>query len=215
MSRRALLLALLFALLASGCSYAPLLSKPTPALPDEPGRLHVWIIDADGTSQLGFSFIVADEADWTSTRPNNKKFNITLGKTGKLDGETQQIEALIINMDVPFQPVERFMAQIKKNVEDTYVGSADFKLHTFDVQPYPNNPQCVKSHILRQDTRGTADPNGIKKWHEQYALSCGSALYKRFGYEIRYQQWYFTGNRDTQLEEKAEQVFASLRIKEQ
>jgi len=165
----------------------------------------------DGRSRLGFSFIAPDEAGWTRTR---SKLGMTLDKTDQLDGETQQIDALIINMDVPFQPVERFMAQIKKNVEETYVDSADFKLHAFNVEPYANNSQCVKSHILRQDTRGSVDPNGIKKWHEQYALSCGSAIYPRFGYEIHYQQWYYTGNRDPQLEEKAERVFASFRIED-
>jgi|GEM_PF-1483479 len=213
MSRRALL-AVLFALLGSGCSYLPLLSKPAPARPDEPGRVYVWVSDADGTSQLGFSFIAPDEPDWTSTRRNNKKLNLLLEKAGKLDGEVQQIDALIINMDVPFQPVERFIAQIKKNVEETYVDNHDFKLHVFEVEPYAGNAQCVKSHILRQDTRGSADPNGIKKWHEQYALSCGSAKYPRFGFEIRYEQWYFGDNRDKQLQEKAEQVFASFRIED-
>jgi len=213
MAHRKLLLVLLFALLVSGC-YLPsaFKPKPAPAPPDEPGRLHVGVVDADGTSQLGFSFIAPDEPDWTNTR---KKLDVTLYKAGKRDGENQQIEAIIINMDVPFQPVDRFITQIKKNVEETYVDNHDFKLHAFDVQPYAGNAQCVKSHILRQDTRGSTDPGGIKKWHEQYALSCGSAKYKRFGYEIRYQQWYFSGNRDTQLEEKAEQVFASLRIEEQ
>jgi len=198
-------------LLLSACSYLPTATPPTPALPDEPGRLQVGVIGTDGTSRLGFSFIAPDEAGWTNTR---SKLGITLDKAGKLDGETQQIEGIIINMDVPFKPVERFMAQIKKNVEETYVNSADFKLHTFDVQPYANNPQCVKSHILRQDTRGSADPSGIKKWHEQYALSCGSARYPRFGFEIHYQQWYFGDNRDPQLAEKAEQVFASFRIED-
>jgi len=212
MVRTALLSLALFALFSSACSYLPSASAPVQRPPDEPGRLYVGVIGTDGTSQLGFSFVVADKADWTSTHKNNKKLDITLHKAGKLDGEMQQIEALIINLDIPFQPPERFMAQIKKNVEETYAGSPDFKLHAFEVGPYANNSQCVKSHILRQDTRGTADPNGLKKWHEQYALSCGSVQYKRFGFEIRYQQWYYTGNRDKQLENKAEQVFASFRI---
>jgi len=142
----------LFTLLSSACSYLPSASAPVQRPPDEQGRLYVWIIGADDTSQLGFSFIVADKTDWTNTRKNNKKSNITLDKAGNLDGETEQIEALIINMDVPLKPLERFMAQIKKNVEETYVGSPDFKLHLFEIEPYANNAQCVKSHIVRQDT---------------------------------------------------------------
>jgi len=211
MPRRALLGFGFFTLL-SACSLLPTEPAPAPqttqAVPDEPGRQHVGIVDKDGKSALGFSLVPPDEPGWTQTR---EKLGINLQKPGTLAEENQQIEAYIMNMDIPLQPLERFIAQIKNNIEQGYAKDPDFKLQEVQVAAYAGNPQCVKSHILLQDLR---DKSSKEKWSEQYVLSCGSAKYRRFGFEVRYYQRYFTGNRDSALDDKAERVFASFRIED-
>jgi len=208
MSHRTLLLMVFCALFSTACTT---LFPPSPApapQPDEPGRLHVGIAGTDDKSVLGFSFMAPDETGWTQTR---EKLGISLEKPGALADENQGIVGYIMNMDIPIKPLERFIAQIKTNIKQSYANNPNVKLQTVEVAPYANNPQCAKVHILLQDLR---DKSSKEKWSQQYVLSCGSAKYPRFGFELRYYQRYFTGNRDSALDDKVERVFASFRIED-
>lgn len=172
----------------------------------------ITIAIADQSSILGFSFAPPDESGWNETRAG---LSTTLKKTGKLADENEEIEAYLIKLDTPFNPISSYIEYIKENVQAAYAKNQEFKLQTLDIKEYPQNSQCARVYLLLEDLRKVrVDNDQPRKWSEQHMLSCGSPKYKRMGFEIRYYQRYYDQNKDDQLSAKADRLFESLVIED-
>lgn len=176
------------------------------------GSKRITIAIADKTSVLGFGFTPPNESGWSETRSG---LSTTLKKTGKSADENEEIEAYLIKLDIPFNPIFSYIEYLKKNIQEAYAKNLEFKLQALDVKEYPQNSQCVRVHLLLEDQRKVSTNNSQpKKWSEQHMLSCGSPKYKRMGFEIRYYQRYYDQNKDDQFSDKADRLFDSLVIED-
>lgn len=172
----------------------------------------ITIAIADQTSVLGFSFTPPNESGWSETRSG---LNTKLKKAGKSADENEEIEAYLIKLDIPFNPIFSYIEYLKKNIQEAYAKNLEFKLQALDVKEYPKNSQCVRVHLLLEDQRKVSPNNSQpKKWSEQHMLSCGSPKYKRMGFEIRYYQRYYDQNKDDQFKDKVDRLFDSLVIED-
>jgi len=199
-----------FALLSTSCTHQLVSNKGNEAESIQRGeRVHIGITDKN-SAVLGLSFVSPDEAGWKIMRSG---LSASLSKEGSNFKENQEIEAYIIRLDIPFQPVSEYIDKINYNIQNGYKDNQDFRIQALDVDEYPENNQCVKIHLLLEDL-SSARNNKPKRWSEQYALSCASLAFKNMGYELRYYQRYYEQNKDDQFENKMDTLFKSVKIDE-
>jgi len=192
---------LFFALLLTSCTHQLASNKGHEAESIQGGeRVRIGIIDKN-SAVLGLSFISPNEAGWNIIRSG---LSITLTKEGDISEENQEIEAYIIRLDTPFQPISQYIEKIRGNLQESYEDDQDIEIQTLNVEEYPENNQCVRTHLLLKDVR-TKRNNQQNKWSEQYTLSCASSVFEGMGYE---------NNKDGQFENKVDALFKSVKIDE-
>ncbi|MFJ7565773.1 hypothetical protein ACIQW9_02290 [Herminiimonas sp. NPDC097707] len=174
-------------------------------------RVRIGITDNTG-SILGLSFGSPDETGWTITKSG---LSAKLKRDGESADENQEIEAYVIKLDTPFNPISGYIEHLKKNIQEAFVKNQEFSLQTLDVKEYPQNNQCVRVHLLLEYLRNIRTYNKQqKRWSEQHIISCGSTKYKRMGFEVRYYQRYYDQNKDDQSSVKADKLFESVIIED-
>lgn len=169
----------------------------------------IGISDKQGTA-VGFSFMPPDEDGWIMTKNG---LSVSLKKQGKSEVENSQIDAYLIILDTPVIPISDYVERIKQNIQKGYAQDNRFKIVSFDVTEDKSNSQCVRLHLLLEVLKPvsivTHEP---KKFIEQYDLSCGLLKNKRVGFEVRYYNRYYEPNKDSQLVEKASNIFSTVKI---
>lgn len=173
----------------------------------EPVRIGV--SDKQG-SAIGLSFMPPDEDGWNMTKTG---LNVSLNKKGKSDDENSQIEAYLITLDTPVNPISSFIERIKQNTQDGYAKNSRFRIVSLEVTEDKNNPQCARLHLSLEDLKPVRTvAHEQKKFSEQYALSCGLLKNSRVGIEVRYYYRFYEPNKDSQLADKANKIFATVII---
>lgn len=173
--------------------------------------IRIGITDQNGTT-LGIGFLPPDEDGWKETRSG---LNVSLEKEGKLPGESQQIEAYLINIDVPISPISGYLEKTRKNIQENFVSNKRFKIAALEVTEDPKDKRCARVHLLLEDVVAPQESNiNQRKWSEQYVLSCGSLKYKKFGFEVRYYQRYFDSNKNPEFTAQALKILDSTVIED-
>jgi hypothetical protein len=121
-------------------------------------------------------------------------------------------------MDIPINPISRYIDNIKKNTIEGYSKSKIFKLIDISAVPDEKESRCVRVHILleKKDPGNSAGDGSEKYLSEQYVLSCAllnvpsDNNLSRLGVEIRYYQRYRESHKDGAFEEKANRLFSSV-----
>jgi hypothetical protein len=198
-------------------------------------RLRIGIATPNG-SATGMSFLPPDEKGWDIKRSG---LSVTLKKKGESPDENREIEAYMINLDVPASPISAYIERIKTNTQDAYADDDRYRIAAFEVSEDPKYSLCARVHLLLEDAledelENTLEDrleyrleNASKKpqpmqagsqqkkiWSEQYMISCGSQKYKRIGFEVRYYHRFYEPNRDAQLLGKANKVLDSILIED-
>jgi hypothetical protein len=118
-----------------------------------------------------------------------------------------------MRLDVPVNPISDYIEQIKKNIQEGYAKNPRFKIKVLETMADPSKPQCVRLHLLLEDTKPVRTvSHEYAKLSEQYVLSCGLLTYKGMGVELRYYDRYYEQNKDNQLAEKANKIFEGVVI---
>jgi len=162
---------------------------------------------------LGINFLSPDEPGWVETEPQYSHRILLLKENSPASEENQEIESYFVNLDIPFYPVARFIERKKQDIQTYYAKIQELKLQSLDVQVYPGNNKCVRTHVLLEDLRSGKN-NQPTRWSEQYALSCIFPVHQGTGYEIRYYHRYYEQNRDNQFASKADALFKSVRVED-
>jgi len=170
-------------------------------------RVHA--IADDAKVVLDISFLSPNEPGWAGGI--FYEWLVMLKKDGAVVEENQEIEAYIINQDMPFHPVASFIQRKKQDIQAYYATVPELKLQALDVREYPENSQCIRIYVLLEDLRS---PKDNKRWSEQHALSCIFPVHQHMGYEIRYYQRYYEQHRDNQFASKADALFKSVRVED-
>jgi hypothetical protein len=171
--------------------------------------LTIGIADKNGGA-MGLTFTPPEEDGWKITKSG---VSVSLKKNGASADENKEIEAYLMNLDVPINPISGYVEQIKKNTLDGYGNDSRFKILALEVVPDNAKSQCARVHLLLEDKKPlrTVSHEHIKL-SEQYVLSCGSLKYKGMGVEVRYYDRYYEPKKDNQLAEKANKIFESVII---
>ena len=155
------------------------------------------------SGMLGLEFSPPEGEGWNIKRSGT---GISVKKNGASADENTEIEAYIIRLDAPVEPISGYIEKIKTNIQKGYESNSRLEIKLLEVIADPTRSRCAKFHILLQDRTDT-------KWYsEQYALSCGLQKFKGMGVELRYFDRYYEQNRDNQLAEKANRILESMVI---
>ena len=150
---------------------------------------------------LGLEFSPPEGDGWNIKRSGTGVF---VKKNGASSDENTEIEAYIIRLDAPVEPISGYVEKIKTNIKKGYESNPRIEIKLLEVIADPTRSRCAKFHILLQDRTDT-------KWYsEQYALSCGLQKYKGMGVELRYSDRYYEQNIDNTLAEKANRILESV-----
>jgi len=151
-----------------------------------------------------------DEDGWNVKRSG---VNVTLSKKEKSEDENSEIEAYLIMLDSPANPISDYVERIKQNTQKGYAQNSKFKITSLEVAEDKNNHQCARVHLLLEDLKPIRTvTHEDKKFSEQYVLSCGLLKNKRVGIEVRYYHRFYEPNKDSQLADKVNNIFATVKI---
>jgi hypothetical protein len=156
---------------------------------------------------MGASFDSPNEAGWNIKHGG---IEVTLTKGDPASDGSSMIEGYLITLDVPLEPLTKFIDNIKKNITAGYANDKTFSLVTLDVAQYKREPRCVRVHMLLERKNPAADGAGEKRFSERHALSCGLSPSGKSGIEIVYDQRYRESGKDPAFREKADRLFDSV-----
>ena len=133
--------------------------------------------------------------------------DVSLEKKGQSDDENSQIEAYLVTLDTPVNPISGFVERIRQNTQESYAKNSRFKIETLEVTEDKNNLQCARLHLSLEDLKPVRTvANEHKKFSEQYVLSCGLLKNSRVGIEVRYYHRFYEPNKDGHLADKASKI---------
>ena len=172
------------------------------SIPENQKIIAFGISDKEG-GVLGLEFSPPEGEGWNIKRSGT---GVSVKKNGASADENTEIEAYIIRLDAPVEPISGYIEKIKENIQKGYGGNSRIEINLLEVIADPTRSRCAKLHIILQDRTDT------KLYSEQYVLSCGLEKYKGMGVELRYIDRYYEKNRDNQLAEKASRILESMVI---
>lgn len=172
------------------------------SIPENQKIIAFGISDKEG-GVLGLEFSPPEGEGWNIKRSGT---GVSVKKNGASADENTEIEAYIIRLDAPVEPISGYIEKIKENIQKGYGGNSRIEINLLEVIADPTRSRCARLHIILQDRTDT------KLYSEQYVLSCGLEKYKGMGVELRYIDRYYEKNRDNQLAEKASRILESMVI---
>ncbi|EYC52877.1 hypothetical protein AZ34_10805 [Hylemonella gracilis str. Niagara R] len=166
--------------------------------------IQVGISFKDGSS-FALKFLPPDEEGWVMTRPGG---GVNLKKNAGSATDSMEIEAYMMRLDAPIEPMANYIGTIKRNIIEGYEGNKNFKINTFEVIEDPKDARCARIHLLLERVQPSPEAQE-KRWSEQYVLSCGSLKRKGMGFELRFYHRYVESSKDAQFAEKARKLLDS------
>ncbi|MDR2214298.1 MAG: hypothetical protein LBE59_00465 [Nevskiaceae bacterium] len=182
----------------------------------------------DGGVVWGGAFYAPNEDGWTLER---KGAAVMITKGDLAASENSQIEAGVMKLDIPIQPMRKFLTNMERKVKLSYTRSPTFTLVEVSVTADPKRPeQCARAHLVLKRKPAPARPasgksapatpapatpapagNAAGGISEQYALYCGLPnINELAGVEIKFHQSYAEANKDAAFQEKANRLFDSV-----
>ncbi|QBK05369.1 hypothetical protein DW355_11995 [Hylemonella gracilis] len=158
----------------------------------------------DGSS-VGLKFLPPDEEGWVMTRPGG---GVNFKKNAGSPTDSMEIEAYMMRLDTPIEPMASYMETIKRNITEGYERNKNFKISAFEVTEDPKDARCARIHLLLERVQLGQEAQE-RRWSEQYVLSCGSLKRKGMGFELRFYHRYVESGKDAQFAEKARKVLDS------
>jgi hypothetical protein len=135
---------------------------------------------------------------------------VNLTKIGASKYEYSQIEGYNTKTDVPSDPIDGYVQNIKNRIQESYGYNKGWKIIDSSVIPDKNQLQCVRIHLLLEKKNSTSDTDDSKKFFtEQYNLSCAMSHLK-IGIGVEYTQNYYEANKDPLFAEKANRLLDSV-----
>jgi hypothetical protein len=167
--------------------------------------VQVGISFKDGSS-FALKFLPPDEEGWVMTRPGG---GVNLKKNAGSPTDSMEIEAYMMRLDTPIEPMSNYMETIKRNIIEGYERNKNFKISAFEVTEDPREARCARIHLLLERLQPGQEAQE-RRWSEQYVLSCGSLKRKGMGFELRFYHRYLESSKDAQFAEKARKVLDSV-----
>jgi hypothetical protein len=172
--------------------------------------VQVGISFKDG-SAVAFKFLPPDEDGWVMTRPGG---SVSLKKNAGSSTDSMEIEAYMMRLDTPIEPMSNYIETIKRNITEGYERNKNFKISAFEVNEDPRDARCARVHLLLERIQPSQETQE-RRWSEQYVLSCGSLKTKGLGFDLRFYHRYLESNKDAQFAEKARKVLDSAELVEE
>jgi len=163
----------------------------------------------DPRAVLEVSFLSPEEPGWVKEIMSDNI--VTLQKGNSLSDENQEIEVYITERNTSNQFEAISTQQTKRYIQHYFDGIKEYSLQKLEVKEYPEDNQCIRTHILLKDMRNTKSSKPTR-WSEQHALSCIFPTHQHMGFEIRFYQRYHEQNKDNRFINKADALFKSLKV---